>query len=351
MNASLHTNAQTSPQRFTDPYALRRRVVWLLLPLVLALVVFASLVTGDGDLADRSLRETLLELRAWRTATAFGVGASLAVAGVLVQGVFHNPLASPSILGTTAGASLGGQLALLGAQSLMGASVLASFGAEMFVPFGALVGALGGLGLLLLIVRMQDELLVTLLVGFLLNALFVSIGAFVLAAAQQQWELGRAVVAFTLGGVGGAGPRQVVLVATMSVVGLLVAWTWSPQLDMLQSGSDEAVALGVDVRSTRRWSIIWAAVLSAAAVAVGGNIAFVGLIVPHLLRPLVGPQSGQLVPASFVMGGIFVAACDVLARSLPTASEVPLGVVTGLLGAPLFLTLLMRLRREEVVHG
>jgi iron complex transport system permease protein len=113
------------------------------------------------------------------------------------------------------------------------------------------------------------------------------------------------------------------------------------------SGEEEAASLGVDVPAVRVWTVVWTSVLTGAAVSIGGNVGFVGLIVPHALRPFVGVEHRKLVPAAALAGGAFVVVCDVVSRALPTRSEVPLGVVTGLLGAPVFLSLLLRVARGE----
>jgi iron complex transport system permease protein len=308
-----------------------------------------GLSLGHGALSDPTLRSTFLELRAFRIAVAFLAGGALAVGGVLVQGLFRNPLASPSVIGTTAGASLGGQLAL----------VLLGFGLqhapawlepEMVLPAGCLLGALAALGILLLITRFTGDLLVVLLAGFLLSSLFLSVSSFVTTLAQGSWNLGRAVVAFTLGGVGGSGVRQVLLVAPLTLIGTAVGWSWGKPLDLLMTGEEEAQTLGVDVRGVRRWVILWIAILTAGAVAVGGNVGFVGLIIPHALRPFVGVSHGRLVPTALLAGGSFLVLCDVLTRVLPGQGEIPLGVITGFIGAPVFLFLLIKLRKD-IVHG
>ncbi len=309
-----------------------------------------SLLTGTGDLSDPRLGDTFLELRIYRSLVAFFTGSALAVGGVLVQGLFRNPLASPSVLGTTAGASLGGQLALLTwdlllmgtAPTLLGLALVP----EMLVPIGCVGGALVALSLLLIVTRGRADLVVLLLTGFLLSSMFLSLGGFIISVAQDSWELGRAVIAFTLGGVGGSGPRQVALAVTFGLVGATAAYLWARPLDLLLSGEDEAESLGVDVAATRRWCVVWTALLSGGAVAVAGNVGFVGLVVPHALRPFTGPDHRRLVPACAIGGGAFVMLCDVLVRAIPGRGELPLGVVTGLIGAPLFLWLLLRSRRE-----
>jgi iron complex transport system permease protein len=332
--------------------ASRARLVgtYAVLTVALALVTVAALALGAGDLDDEARRALFLELRATRLAASLLAGAALAVGGVLVQGLFRNPLASPSILGTTAGATFGGQSALLAHRALVGVGIASWVAPEMLLPIGCLAGAIGSLGLLLLFVRRGADLVALLLTGFVITSLLLALGSFLTSLAQEHHELGRAVVAFTLGGVSGAGWAHVRLALPLIGAGIVAAYLWARPLDLLLSGEDEAATLGVDVTATRRWIIVWVAVLTAAAVALGGNISFVGLVVPHALRPFVGADHRRLIPASILAGATFLATCDLLTRAVPSTTEVPLGVITGLIGAPLFLVLLLRSRREES-HG
>lgn len=326
---------------------MRLVLVYTVLVALLLLTIGAALLVGHGSLADPSLFHTLLELRATRVLAAAAAGAALAAGGVVVQGVFRNPLVSPSILGTTAGASLGGQLALLALATQAADSLLP---AELVLPLGCLAGAGLGLAILLLFCRERAGTLTLILTGFILSSLFLAVGGFVTSLAQDQWDLSRAVVAFTLGGVGGTGARQVAAAVPLVLIGLFACWGWSGSLDVLLSGEDEARTLGVEVGQVRRWAVVWVAVLTAAAIAVGGNVAFVGLVVPHALRPIVGVGHRRLLPAAALLGASFLVGCDVLARALPGRSELPLGVITGIIGAPVFLYLLARYHRE-VEHG
>jgi iron complex transport system permease protein len=184
------------------------------------------------------------------------------------------------------------------------------------------------------------------LTGFVLSALFMSAGALLETFAQQSWELSRALALFSRGSVSGAGSRQVQLALFLVVGGTLPVLARARSLDLLLSGEEEALSLGVDVASARFWAVVWVAVITAGAVAVGGSEAFIGLIVPHALRPFVGEAHRRLLPASFVTGGIVLVLADVLCRALPLRSEVPLSVITSLVGAPLFLWMLARLVRE-----
>lgn len=319
--------------------------LYALLFVSLLIVGILAIVVGSGNLADPELRDTFLKLRGFRLAAAFLAGAALAVGGVVVQGLFRNPLASPSVLGTTAGASFGGQVALLLSGVVgLGSGVIVP---EMIVPIGCFLGALGALAVLLVFLRITQDLLALLLTGFVLSALFLSMSAFVTSVAQETWELGRAVVSFSLGSVSGTGPRQLAFALPLILTALVACWLWGRSLDLLLSGEEEAQAMGANVTTVRWWSAIWVSVLVAGAVSLGGNVGFVGLVVPHMLRPFAGTRHQRLLPAAALAGGVFVVACDVIARVIPARSEIPLGVVTGMIGAPLFLLLLIRLRQER----
>lgn len=324
---------------------------WFLVLGVLAVLVAAgSLMVGTGDLSDPALAPTFLRLRAARLAAAFLAGAALAVGGVLVQGLFRNPLASPSILGTTSGAELGGSFSLLLFDALLSVGFLKGVRAEMLLPLGCVVGAVLALLVLLVIQRVTSDLVLLLLTGFLLTSLLGSVSSFLASVASDRPELVRAMLAFGLGDLSGVGIARVVLAGPLVLGGVMAAFLWARPLDLMLSGEEEAATLGVSVSEVRWCVVIWTAVLTAAAVSVGGSATFVGLIVPHALRPLVGVQHRTLVPACALSGGTFLVACDVLARSAPLGSEIPLSVITGLIGAPLFLVLLLRFRKE-ISHG
>lgn len=317
----------------------------LLLALCATGVLVLSMIVGTGDLADAALRGTFLSLRLNRTLAAIVTGAALATAGVLVQGIFRNPLAEPSVLGTSAGAILGGKVVLFALEVSIGLSA-PLLAPELLVPAGCMVGALIALGFLLALDRRGDDVLYLLLAGMGLSSLFIALGSALVSIAQTRWELGRALVGFSLGSLSGVGTVQVLAAAPLVLFGVIAAATWSKPLDVLLTGDDEARSLGVDVQTTRRYIAVWVAVLTGTAVFLGGAIAFVGLVVPHVMRGLVGVRHARLLPASACAGAIFVVGCDIIVRAIGSDSEVPLGVVTSLVGAPLFLRLLYRLRTE-----
>lgn len=335
----------------TDTITAKRLILtWVLLLIALTGISILGLFIGTGSLDTDHARKMFMTLRLWRLLAAFGIGAALSVSGVVIQAIFQNPLAGPSIIGTTAGAALGGQLSLLLYQGAFGFALVHFVGPEVVVPAGAAIGAILALALLLVITRRTEGTWVTLLIGFLLSSFFASIGAYVISKAQSSWELGRAVLAFSMGSISSVGPTQVGMVLCVTVIGFVASMSWHRHLDMLLTGDDEARTFGLDVRQIRRWGILWAGILSAGAVAVGGSIAFVGLIVPHAMRRVAGHTTAKLLPISAVAGGTFVIFCDILSRIGPSQGETPLGVVTGLIGAPVFLYLLTRAQKEGTLH-
>ena len=324
----------------------RAKITWVVLVLVAGAAFGLSLWAGDGDLSNTELRSVFLELRAYRFVTSFLAGAALATGGVLMQGLFRNPLASPSLLGTSAGASLGGGVVIIFWDIWLAGVAPQALAPELMLPIGCLIGALGALVILLAVNGRNPEMISLLLTGFILSAFFLSLGGLVTSLAQESWEQGRAVVAFTLGGVETKGIRHIALATPMVLGGFVAAYGWGRHLDLLLAGEDEALSLGVDVSKVWRWVVIWTSVLTAAAVAIGGNLSFVGLVVPHALRTQMGVTHHRLLPAAFVGGGAFVALADVVVRVIPTRAAIPLGVVTGLIGAPIFLHLLAQRRSQ-----
>jgi iron complex transport system permease protein len=293
----------------------------------------------------------LLRIRAERVAVAFLCGGASAVSGAVVQTLFRNPLASPSILGTTSGAILGAHIALLVSVLVLGGGGALGVAPEMLIPIGALIGGAASLFILLGVVSLREDPLVLLLTGFALMSLFQGASTFLSVWTQEAWELNRAFSALMYGDISAAGGRQVLLAGVMTLGGLIPLFADQGTLDVLLTGEDEARTLGVDVRSVRFWLVLWVSVLIAGSVAVGGSVGFTGLIVPHALRPWVGHRHRYLLPASFIAGGGFLIACDVLCRVVPIRNGLPLGTLTDILGAPVFIWLLLKHLRRQVAHG
>ncbi|HVZ32302.1 MAG TPA: iron ABC transporter permease, partial [Polyangiaceae bacterium] len=314
---SLH--AGLSPATHAADARSRRRGLRIALALALFTIVsFAlGLWTGRGNPADPGMRELFLSLRAYRMGVAFFAGGAIAVGGAIVQGLVRNPLASPEVLGTNAGALLGGKLALFATFILFQDGAPGGISPEMMVPVGCMLGAVLSLATVLSISSLRANTVTLILTGFVLNGFFLSIGVFVSNLSQDFYELNRAMSTFASGSISGSGARQLTLVAALALAGTMPALLWSSSLDLLLSGEEEAAALGVEVSRVRFWCVVWASLMTAGAVAVGASVGFIGLIIPHVVRRFTGPAHRHVIPGSFVLGGGFLILCDALCRGLP----------------------------------
>ncbi|MFJ6383573.1 FecCD family ABC transporter permease [Kitasatospora sp. NPDC092039] len=278
------------------------------------------------------LDSLLWDLRLPRVLMAALVGASLAVCGAVLQAVTRNALADPYLLGVSSGASAGAvTVVVLG----IGAGTLGVTG-------GALAGALLSFGLLLLLLRrtgLDSRRIV--LTGVVVGQLFTALTSLVLMASADA-DTTRAVTHWLLGSMAPARWDTVAVCAVATPLGLLAVWLCSNALDGLAFGTDTARSLGIGVRPTRMLLLVVTAALTAVAVATVGAIGFVGLIVPHGVRFLVGPLHRVLLPYTALVGAVFLVWTDTLARFAFAPREVPVGVVTALLGVPLFLLVLRR---------
>ncbi|MFJ6797117.1 FecCD family ABC transporter permease [Streptomyces sp. NPDC091268] len=275
------------------------------------------------------------DLRLPRVLMAALVGASLAVCGTVLQAVTRNVLADPYLLGISSGASTGAVVVVVFG---LGAGTLGVTG-------GALAGALLSFALLLLLLRSTglDSVRIV-LTGVVVGQLFTALTSLVLMASADA-DTTRAVTHWLLGSMAPARWDTVVVCAIVTPLGLLAAWLCSNVLDGLAFGTDTAASLGIGVRRTRMLLLVVTAALTAVAVATVGAIGFVGLIVPHGVRFLVGPLHRVLLPYAALVGAGFLVWTDALARIAFTPREVPVGVITALLGVPLFL-LVLRKRGE-----
>ncbi|MET9621701.1 MULTISPECIES: iron chelate uptake ABC transporter family permease subunit [unclassified Streptomyces] len=274
------------------------------------------------------------DLRLPRVLMAALVGASLAVCGAVLQAVTRNALADPYLLGVSSGASAGAvTVVVLG----VGASTLGVTG-------GALAGALLSFALLLLLLRSGPDSVRIVLTGVVVGQLFTALTSLVLMASADA-DTTRAVTHWLLGSMAPARWDTVVVCAIVTPLGLGAAWLCANALDGLAFGTDTAASLGIAVGRTRMLLLVVTAALTAVAVATVGAIGFVGLIVPHGVRFLVGPRHRVLLPYAAIAGAVFLVWTDTLARIAFAPREVPVGVITALLGVPLFL-LVLRKRGE-----
>lgn len=292
--------------------------------------VLAAL-SGDGRSTHRTI---LLDLRLPRALLAVFVGGGLALAGAVFQALLRNPLAEPYILGISGGAAVGAVLVLTAGLTAAGSWAL---------PVASLAGALLAIVLVFRVASAADRTLdvrVLLLAGVVVGAFFTACIAFILAVSDAPAV--RSAVLWMMGSLAGADWRAVVVVAAYTVPSALVLVALARPLNLMAVGEETATYLGTDVERVKRLAYGVASLITAAGVAMAGVIGFVGLIVPHGIRLLVGSDHRVLLPLSFVAGAAFLTLADLGARVLLAPTEIPVGVVTAFLGVPLFLVLLRR---------
>lgn len=287
----------------------------------------------SGGLAD----VLIVQVRLPRVMMAALVGAALAGAGTLYQALFRNPLADPYILGVSSGAGLGAMIAL---------TLTASVGSLRFgaVPFGAFVGALLTMALVVRLASLRGRLEATslLLAGVALSYTLAAITSFLMVFARQQMA---AIVYWMMGGLGAASWPYVAMVALMFVLGVVPPLLSTRELNLMLLGDERAGHLGLPVERFKLLMLASASLLTAAAVAVAGLIGFVGLMTPHIVRLLLGSDHRRLLPASLLTGAVVLVLADVAARVVLRPVEIPVGIVTALLGGPFFIWLLVGERR------
>lgn len=298
-----------------------------------ALAIVQAALTGAPAPDEQSLT-VLLSIRLPRIAAALVLGACLAAAGTVYQQIFRNPLVSPDILGVSAGAGLGAVLGIFLSLSAFGIQAL------------AFVGGLGAVALVMLIasaVRRQDSVLVLVLSGIVIGALTGSLTSLIKVLADPYDQL-PTITFWLLGSLAAVNLEDVAAAMPVALLALLplIALQW--KVDVLSMGDEEARSLGVDVKKVRLVLIASATLMTAAVVSYAGVVGWVGLIIPHFARMLVGPGFVRLLPAAVLVGGAFMLAVDTLARTI-SVTEVPLGIITSLIGAPIFVVLLARGRR------
>ncbi|MDO3384574.1 iron ABC transporter permease [Gilvimarinus sp. SDUM040013] len=332
------------PRRHRRRWTLSALIVTLIISFVGAIalgsvrlsfpVVLSALLGGE---APGISHEIVRSIRLPRALLAASVGAVLAVCGAYLQGMFRNPLADPSLIGVTAGASVGASAAILiGGGTLIGGLSLVSLGA-----------CIGGLMAVWLVYRVATGLQGTsvatmLLMGIAVSALAASATGLMDYFADN--ESLRRMSLWRMGGLDGANSARAGLMLSVLAIMLLAMTRTSKALNTMLLGESQARHLGVNVERLKNQLIIWVALGVGVSVAVAGSIAFVGLVVPHMVRLCVGPDHRTLVPLSALGGASLLLVADTLARILLSPTELPVGLVTALIGAPFFVFLLIRHR-------
>jgi iron complex transport system permease protein len=286
----------------------------------------------------------LFSIRLPRILASALVGSSLAVAGLLFQGLFRNPLADPYVIGSSGGAMFGASIGIF----LLPAFSVAGFSATALMAFA---GAVASLGVVYALARTRGRVPVVslLLAGFVVSTM-LSYSSYFLEVLDRDFGVGMRVLATWLrGAISTPTWMQLAVVGCMVVTGILVSMPLCRLLNTMALGEEYAQHLGVNVEMTSVALILAGSLLTAGAVALGGLIGFVGLIVPHVARMVVGPDHVRLLPIVAIAGAIFLVVTDTLARTLLTPAEIPVGVLMAFIGGPFFLFVMRRTRQEGLL--
>lgn len=313
-------------------------------PLTIIRILLHGLGLWPDASADQSSQIVILLIRLPRVIAAILAGSGLAVAGTAMQGIFRNPLAEPGILGVSAGASMGALIAI--------ASGIAAF---FILPVFAFIGAMLAISLILGLAGLGTTLggnlgktSTLIMSGMAVSAFFSALTSLVLTLSNEYQV--SSYIFWTMGGLANRRWEHVLIMLGPVLLTVLLLLVQGRDLDILLLGDEEARALGVAAQRTRFVTVVLVSVCTATIVAVTGPIGFIGLMIPHMMRLLVGPAHRQLLLASAFGGAILLQLCDLLTRliAMPRGIEISVGVVTALVGSPYFLFLLLRSRRGGI---
>ncbi len=306
-----------------------------------AKIFLQSFINAEfGAPIDGATANIVMKIRFPRVALAFFVGASLAICGAAFQGLLKNPLADPYTLGVSSGASFGAVLVIF-------------FGIAFFGPFTLPIFAIIGGFLTILAVILFSRLVkrtlsmeTIILTGIILSSFLGSLLSLMVALSGEEL---REIIHWLLGSVSMRGWGYTLMILPFFIVGSLVLLLNSSELNALSFGEEQAHHLGVNVQRRKVLILIFASVVTGAAVAVSGTIGFVGLVIPHMVRIAFGADHRHLLPLSMLYGGSFLILADLAARTIVAPVELPIGVITAMIGAPVFAAILFRQRKERSV--
>ena len=301
-------------------------------------------IPGLGSLITEPLspvnQEVILAIRLPRVIAAALIGAALATSGTVLQGLLRNPMADPFIIGVSAGASLGATIAMFFS---LGFTVV---GALYSIPLAAFAGALVTVFLVYTLAKNTEgmPMLTLLLIGIAITSFFSAIVTLIRLISSDTTIT---IVFWLLGSLNLTTWNYVYLAAPFVIVGLCIMFYFARDLNAIALGEEQAKHLGVEIETLKKIMLTCVSLMTAAAVSISGIIGFIGLIIPHTVRILVGPDHRILIPASGLAGAIVLILCDTLARTVMSPSEVPVGIITALLGGPFFIYLLTRKKNKS----
>lgn len=322
----------------------------VILCFILLVVFFAALLIGSVSVSWKDLIDFILkgkksisssivfDLRLPRIILAFAIGSALSLAGVILQGMFRNPLVEPYTLGLSGGAAFAVALAIvLGLTSVFG----------MVLPIAGFIGALGVFIIIYMFNQQtrSEHMHSVLLVGVMLS--FISSALIMLLMAVSKREDLQSIVFWIMGSLEQASPILIGLVFFIGITGLIISYLFTHDINAMALGEEDALHLGINTKKTKQLLLITASILTGISVSIAGVIGFVGLLVPHLMRMFVGEDHRILLVSSFLCGGIFLIFCDTLARTIIAPIQLPVGVITGIIGGSVFVVLLSRPKTKD----
>ena len=304
---------------------------------------FEVFQSSDKDTVSQQVKTILLDIRLPRICLAILIGAILAISGAVMQGLFRNPLAAPSLIGVSSGASVGASVVIVLAGAWLQSNT--ALGLSL-VAVGAFIGSFL---VTVLVYRLSTSALGTSVTTMLLAGIAVSALAGAVSGLLSYYadnEMLRQISIWEMGNLSTANWQRVLVLTVVAILVLSLFPRESKSLNALLLGESEARHLGIDVQQVKRKLILLTTLGIGTAVAIGGMIGFVGLIVPHIVRLLIGPDHRWLLPASALAGGVLLLLADTIARIIIAPTELPTGILTAILGAPFFIMLLVQQRRE-----
>jgi len=340
-------------------YGHSRTILILFLALIFSIAVFSTIGTANikvidtikivssklpiigkyidvSDISD-SYKTIILKIRLPRVLLGVLVGASLSSAGVAFQGMFKNPMADPYVIGISSGAALGAAIAIVTGMNI-------NFLGISSISLSAFIGALVSVFLVYFISKVKNKVPVTnlLLSGIAIGQFFTSIMSFLMVIYSKDVQK---IVFWTLGSLAGKGWEPFIKISIPTILSIIVLNFFARDLNIMLTGEDSAQNLGVEVERIKIYILIICAFMTAMAVSVSGIIGFVGLIIPHIMRLIVGPDHRILLPSAALVGGIFMIFSDTIARTIISPVEVPVGIITALFGGPFFIYLLRKKKK------
>ena len=283
----------------------------------------------------------LLNIRLPRVLLSMMIGAALAVSGAGLQGLFRNPLADPGLIGISAGAMLAASIAII-----LGLQFTNGFLGYYSISFATFLGAITTTIIVFRLSKSDKStnIATMLLAGIAINALAGAVTGFIIYLSNDD-QL-RDITFWSLGSLGGADWEKIIALIPLTILPIIMIARLSKKLDVFALGESEAICLGVNVNTMKRKLIIWVTITVGSCVAISGMIGFIGLLIPHITRLLVGPKHRNLIWISAILGALVLSVADLLCRLIVAPAELPIGILTAILGTPLFLMLLIQQKRK-----